>query len=330
MSFENFPEKEQSITTKAPEKKNNVRAIITWGLLAALLGTWGYIIWDKNKTSELVGQKDTVIASTTSQRDELQKELEDATSRYDELKTTNAQKDSTITNKDREIAEKQMRIKALLSKQGATSAEYAEAKRLISSLNTSIESYKTQIETLQGEKVVLIQEKEVVTKERDVAKQETEVAKTVIKEKDDLLDVGSTLHASNFNIMGINEKRNGKEKATTTAKRVDKFRISFDLDENRISQSGNKDIYVCITAPDGKPVAVEALGSGSFKTREGEEKLFTQRMDVNYTQGQRQTLSFDWKQNSSFDIGNYKIEVYHNGFKIGNGTLTLKKGGIFS
>jgi hypothetical protein len=330
MSFENFPEKEQSLTTNQPEKKNNVRGIITWGLLAALLGTWGYIIWDKNKTSELVGQKDTVIESTTSQRDELQKELEDATSRYDELKTTNAQKDSTITNKDREIAEKQMRIKSLLSKQGATAAEYAEAKRLIGSLNTSIESYKTQIETLQGEKVVLQQEKEVVTKERDVAKQETEVAKTVIKEKEDLLDVGSTLHASNFSIMGINEKRNGKEKATTTAKRVDKFRISFDLDENRISQSGNKDIYVCITAPDGKPVAVEALGSGSFKTREGEEKLFTQRMDVNYTQGQRQTLSFDWKQNSSFDVGNYKIEVYHNGFKIGNGTLTLKKGGIFS
>jgi hypothetical protein len=30
----------------------------------------------------------------------------------------------------------------------------------------------------------------------------------------------------------------------------------------------------------------------------------------------------------TFKIGNYKIEVYNNGFKVGEGTRTLKKGGI--
>ena len=152
----------------------------------------------------------------------------------------------------------------------------------------------------------------------------------VIKEKDDILNVGSTLYASNFSITGINEKSSGKEKTTTTAKKVDKLRISFDLNENMIAQSGNKEIFISITAPDGTPVAVEALGSGTFSTRDGQQKFYTQKLDVDYTQNKKQTVSFDWKQNTNFNTGNYKIEVFNNGFKVGEASRPLKKGGLFS
>jgi len=78
-----------------------------------------------------------------------------------------------------------------------------------------------------------------------------------------------------FNILGSWWKeKNGKEKETVKAKKVDKLRITFDLDENRISTSGVKDLYISITAPDGTPVAVEALGSGKFTTRDGQDKFF--------------------------------------------------------
>ncbi|MDQ6757640.1 MAG: hypothetical protein M3004_11970, partial [Bacteroidota bacterium] len=120
-----------------------------------------------------------------------------------------------------------------------------------------------------------------------------------------------------------------KEKETTTAKRVDKLRITFDLD-NRITPSGAKDVFVCITAPDGTPVAVEALGSGKFVTRDGVEKLFTKKIQVDYTQGEKKTVTVEWKQNSEFQTGNYKIEVYNNGFKVGEGIRNFKKGGLFS
>jgi hypothetical protein len=334
MAYENFPATENTPQQTPPPEKKNLRNLLTAGLLVALLGTWGYIIYDKNQTKETIQLKDTQLATTTSEKDVLRKELDDATMQYDMIKTSSANmahsKDSMITQRDREIAEKRVKIQQLLGKANATKEELAQAKGLIASLNGDIAGYKTQIETLQGEKVVLIQEKETVTKERDVAKKETEDAKTVIKEKEDLIDVGSTLHASNFSIIGINEKRNGKEKTTTTAKRVDKLRIAFDLDENRITQSGNKSIYICITDPKGTPVTVEALGSGMFKTRDGQDKSFTQQLEINYTQGQRQTISVDWKQNNDFEKGDYKIEVYNNGFKIGEGVRSFKKGGLFS
>ena len=333
MAYENFPATETTPQPTPQPQKNNMRNLLTGGLLLALLGTWGYIIYDKNQVKEKDIQQDTQLAKTSTEKDDLRKELDDATMRYDMIKTSSANmahsKDSIVTQRDRDIAEKRVKIQQLLTKAGATKEELAQAKTLIASLNNDITGYKTQIETLQGEKIVLIKEKETVTKERDVAKKETEDAKVVIKEKEDIIDVGSTLHASNFSIAGINEKRSGKEKSTTTAKRVDKLRISFDLDENRITQSGNKQIYICITDPKGNPVTVEALGSGNFKTRDGQDKFFTQMVEVNYTQGQKQTINVDWKQNSNFETGDYKIEVYNNGFKIGEGVRSFKKGGLF-
>lgn len=329
MSFENFPESQQTIQA-SPPPKNNLRNILTVALVIALLGTWAYIIWDKNKVKEKDIAQQTLITTTSSQRDELQKELEEATMRYDNLKTSNSRKDSAITAKDREIEEKKSRIRSLLSNAKATEAELAEAKTLISSLNGDIEGYRKEIQELQGANTQLTQEKAVVTEERNKVQKEFDSAQDVIRNKEDIINVGSTLHASNFNIVGINEKSGGKEKETTTAKRVDKLRISFDLDENLIAQSGKKDIYICITAPDGTPIAVEALGSGKFTTREGQDKVYTQKLEVNYTQNKRQTVSFDWKQNSSFSSGNYKIEVYNNGFKVGEASRPLKKGGLFS
>jgi myosin heavy subunit len=333
MTYENFPSTDPATVSMPPAPKNNWRNILTGGLIVALLGTWGYIIWDKSQQKKIDEKKDQLVATTTTEKDELQKSLDDAAARFDMIKSSMAdmehRNDSTMTRRDKEIAEKKNRIQQLLAKGNATAAELSEAKRLISSLNEDITGFRTQIETLQNEKLVLTKEKETVTRQRNDVQRNYDSAKNVIKQKDESLDVGSTLNASNFSITGINEKRNGKEKSTTTARRVDKLRISFDLAENRIAQSGTKSLFICITAPDGTAVSVEALGSGKFTTREGEEKVFTQKLDINYTQGERQNVSFDWKQNSDFETGDYRIEVYQNGYKIGDGVRSFKKGGLF-
>lgn len=334
MNFENYPVTEETAKPVPSTPQSKWRNYLTAGLVVALLGTWGYIIWDKSKTRETIEQKDLAISNTSSQRDQLQRELEDATRLYDQIKTNSANmvqsKDSTISRRDREIAEKKNKIRQLLSKVGATQDELNQAKGLINSLQVDIQGYKTQVETLRVQNQVLTQEKNLVTQQRDNFQKNYDSANNVIKEKENVIDVASTLHASNFSILGINEKSGGKEKETTVAKRVDKLRITFDIDENRVAQSGEKKLYVCITGPDGKQLVQEELGSGKFNTRSGESKFYTQKINFNYTQGKRSTLSIDWKQNSNFAIGDYKIEVYNNGFKIGEGVRSLKKGGLFS
>lgn len=314
--------------TPAGEKKNKSnKSLLLALLLIALLGTWGYIIWDKNNTKELISQKDNAISATSTQRDELQKELEDATIRYDIIKTSNTKKDSMIDVKDREIQNKRKKINSLLAKANASQAELAEVKLLIASLNTDIEGYKAQIVLLESQKEELTKANQNLSTQRDNIQKDFDSSMEELKNRDKTINIGSTLHASNFAIVAIDEKGNGKVKETTNAKKVDKLRISFDLDENMITPSGAKKLYIIITDPTGKVITTEE--SDKFNTQDNGFLDYTQQMEINYTKNQRQTVSFDWKSGSKFTIGDYKIEVYNNGFKIGQGIRQLKKGGLF-
>lgn len=329
MSYENFPNSNLPDEKNVVVKNNNNRNILTGILIVALLATWGYIIYDKNKTKQEKQDLTTQIVNSDSSKNELQRELNDAALRLDVLKTSNVKADSLLKTKDKDIQDLKSRVQTIINNKNATAAQLAEARRLIAELKGNIETYTAQIEELKTQNTQLTQEKQQVIQERDIVRKNYDSANQVIKQKEDVIDVGSTLHASNFSIVGLKEKKNGKEKETTTAKRVDKLRISFDIDENRITQSGPKDIYVSITSPDGKPVTVDALGSGKFVTRDGIERPFTKKVQINYVQGQKQPVTVEWTQNSGFQTGNYKIEIYNNGFKIGEGVRSFKKGGLF-
>lgn len=329
MSYENFPEAKPDEERNVARTNNNGRNILTALLVIALLGTWGYIIFDKNKTRQEKQDLTSQIVNSDSAKNELQRELDDAALRLDALKTSNVKADSLLKTKDKDIADLQSKVRAIINNKNATQAQLAEAKRLIAQLKGNIEGYTAQIDSLTTANAQLTETNRVVTQQRDAVQKNYDSANQVIKQKEDVIDVGSTLHASDFTIEGIKEKSSGKEKVTSTAKRVDKLKISFSIDENRITQSGMKDIYVCITAPDGTPVAVDALGSGTFTTRDGAQKAFTKKIQINYVQGQKQPVTVEWSQNSKFQTGAYKIEIYNNGFKIGEGVRTLKKGGLF-
>lgn len=326
MSATNYPS--ASPQTPAPKKDN--RGLIYGILIAALLGTWGYIIYDKSKTKEVIQQKDVQYSMLDSSKNQVQREYEDALLRLDAMTGSNARLDSLVKTRDKELESVKARINTLVKKQNASAADLAEARNLIKQLNGKIDGYVAEIERLQGENQVLTAEKNTLTTQK--AELETNLATTQTAQKaaEEKVDIGSTLHASNFRIQAINEKSGGKEKATSTAKRADKFRISFDLDENLIAPSGSKDLYILVTDPAGKLVSEQGLNSGTFTTRRDGEKQFTNRVSVNYEQGQRKNVSFDLKQTDKYQPGAYKVEVYHNGFKIGENTVQLKKGGLFS
>lgn len=327
MSYENFPEREKNTHTEV--KKRNSKNILVGVLVIALLATWGYIIYDNNRKSQEKDVLTAQVVKSDSDKNELQKELNDAALRLDALKTSNAQADSLIQTKNKDIDDLKNKIQSILNDKNATEAQLNEARRLIAQLKGNIDTYASEIESLKLQNTQLTEQNAVVTSQRDSVIQNLDSTKQVIQQKEQIIDVGSTLHASNFKIVGIQEKGSGREKETSKAKKVDKLKISFDLDENRITQSGLKDIYIAITAPDGKPVTVDALGSGRFVTRDGVERPFTKKVTVNYVQGEKQPVTVEWSQNSDFQTGHYKIEIYNNGFKIGQGVVDLKKGGLF-
>ena len=222
----------------------------------------------------------------------------------------------------------------ILRKKDATAAELADAKNMISDLNGKINGLFVEIEKLKGENQTLTTSNQQLSNEKtqlttDKQNLEQNLSKTATEKQQlaDKVDVASTLQASHIAILAIDLKSNGKEKETNTAKRADFMRVIFTVDANRVTPSGSKDFYIIITGPDGKSFN----DGGNFTTREDGEKGFTNKVSVAYEQGKPMPpVSFNWKKNDKYVEGNYKIEIYNNGFKIGESLKTLKKGGLFS
>jgi regulator of replication initiation timing len=323
MSTTNYP----SATPQDSPKRDSKNLII--GLLAVgILGTWGYFLWDKNKSDQQITQLQTQYIAVDSTKNEIEKSYGAAVSRLDSLTGYNNELEGKLTERNSEIKNLRGRIDGILRKQRLTEKEKKEAQSLITELNEKITSMEAEVARLTQENQVLNEKNTTLTVEKDTLTNQLTATNTVKAELEKKVDVASTLNAYAIAITPVDERKGGKEKITSTAKRVDKLVISFDVD-NRIVQSGATEVYVCITGPDGQPIAVEALGSGKFTTREEGEKLFTAKVPVDFEAGKKKHVEFAWKQNSDFKRGDYKIEVYHNGFKIGEATRQLKKGGIF-
>lgn len=303
----------------SPDRPRGGKGLIYGILIAALLGTWGYVIWDKSKSTQEKEQLQTQVVTIDSSKSAVQEQFQAALAQLDMLKTAN---DSLMRTKDKQVADLKARISGILSKSNATASDLAEAKSLIGQLNSQLDGYREEIERLRGEKIVLVTQ-------RDSIKRNYDTATVQNQQLTQQVDLGSVLHASDFKITPIHLRKSGKEVSTEKANRADLMRIAFNIDQNRIAPSGNKDLYVCITAPDGSPLAVEALGSGRFTLADGTEKLFTAQKSIYYTMGKDTTITIDWKQNSDFKPGDYKVAIYERGYLIGQGNVSMRKGGLF-
>ncbi|MEP6676042.1 MAG: hypothetical protein ABJA78_12850 [Ferruginibacter sp.] len=333
MNKTNFPE--ATIDSRAPRKNNSKNAVI--GILAfAFVAVSAYLIVDKNKTGNTIEKQQTQIAQVTDEKSDIQKSFDGSLARLDSMATVNSGLEAKLTAKNGEIASTKTEIRSILNKKNATAAELSRAKTLIAKLNDNISSMQQEMarltqdnQTLTQEKTVLTQDKEVLTQEKQKLNEDLTATTAVKEDLAKKVDVASTLNASNIAITPVNVKGNGKEKVTSTAKRVDKLLISFDVD-NRIAQSGSTDVYVVVIAPDGQPVSAEALGSGTFTTREEGDKSFTTKLPVEVETAKKKNVEFSFVPGANFQKGNYTIQIYQNGFKIGEGTRELKKGGLFS
>ena len=325
MSQSNFPRASENV--EAP--KNNYKNAIIGALAVALIAVGGYAIVDKNKKTEVIHQQETTIAKVSDEKSDIQKSFDGSLARLDSMGSLNKSLEAKLSDKNKEIAKTKTEIRTILNKKNASVSELGRAKDLITYLNDKISLMEQDVARLTQENKNLNNDKIVLTKDKEKLTQDLTTTTAIKQDLEKKVDIASTLNASNILIKALKIKRNGKEKETTTAKRVDKLLISFDVN-NRIIQTGSTDLYVCVIGPDGKAIAAEKLGSGTFTTREEGDKAYTTKLPVNLETSKNKNVEFAFAPGQRFVQGSYIIQIYQNGFKIGEGKRELKKGGLFS
>jgi len=315
------PQSPNAVRPPTPEKPRRNNTWIYATIIALLAGTNIYLFMNRREVQSENESLALGKASADSSYDAVNREYQAALGRLDQLVSDNQEMDSVINGQSSEITRLRGQIDDLLNKERRTAADYAKAQRLIKQLNNRVRGYEQRVAELEGQNKTLSEQAAILAQERDVVVEERETLRETVR-------VGQVLHASNIRMVPIDLRRGGtKERETSKARRVDVMRILFDIDENRIAESGLKDVFLRITDPGGAVVSNAALGSGVTTGADGQSISYTLQKGIDLRQGERVAdVAVDWRQDGEADYerGTYGIEIFNEGYRIGSGSVTLR------
>jgi len=300
---------------KPEEKERKRRPIIYWIIILILIFLCLSLFIRQNQIADTYKATQAQLDSVKTDRTALQNDFDAASAKIDQLVTDNAKLDSTLETDRNEIIDLQKKIRSLLSNKKASGADLVKAREMINSLNTKTSQYEARIAELEKENTILTNKNAVLIQERD----------STVTQNIALKKIASVLHASNMRLEAINKTRKGREKETSRARKADLIRIVFDIDENRVVENGNKQVYIRMVGPDGEVLSSPLNGSGLMVTAKGDQVKYSIMKEVALQKAQTvKDIIVDWQQDGDYGRGNYLIEIYSEGYKIGSGDVRLR------
>lgn len=299
------------------EKKGNNKGILAL-LLLSLLGNGflGYKFFTEKGEKEVVTiekiKTQAELDSVIDIRVALESELTNTKSELDKFKGYSSELDSLLADARKQLDAKEKRI-AGLSKD---SKKLKELQQELADLKKMRDSLLEQVDKLVMENNLLKKENQ----EFQATISDLNVVKSNLEKK---VESGSVLAANGVTVIAYKEK-GSKRSGTVIAKKADLMEVCFEIGQNRIAPQGNKEVYLRIISPEGSTLAVQSMGSGTFKSKDdGSDNLYTMKKSVDYD-GNAKNQCLAWKPNMPFNSGKYKAEVYIDGFLAGAGGVILK------
>jgi hypothetical protein len=308
-------------------------------VMTLLAGGLGYMLFQSKDTvanqQEVISTKVMELAQTRTKLDSISKELDSQIAEVQKLggDVTELQKAKVELEQDKkdiqsksasEVASvrskyegKIKNYEALLASKETELVKLREENGVLANENQSL---KSQTETLKGENQG-IASNAARTKEEAARQVEEEAAKNkVLSEK---VAKAAALRTEFVKVIGINEKGKESEEKKYKAKKLAKIKVVFQLAKNDLTEKERKTVFIRVLDPDGSTIFDASTGSGNF-TFNGQELAYTTRGDLNYD---NENLYIEMVYNrggTPYREGQYKVELYAEGFKIGEGGFEVK------
>lgn len=315
------------------QSKQNFTAIAI-AIIIGLLGLNGYQWYVNSQLSSNNQTQKTEMMEMQKIQEELDQDYQTALSSLEEMRGDNEKLNAMIDNQKNELKTQKEKINNLIW----TKKELDKAKLEIKTLNSNVAKYLADIDQLKSENKILTDNNTQLTlrvEEEIKAKEEVIESRNMISaEKENLaksnLALGSKVDMANaikinfMDVKGYEIKDGGKLKERTKAKDVEMLRICFLTETNMVTSSGQKKFYIRIINPQGETIAIEDQGSGVLTNKLDNSQIrYTTSGEISY-KNEDTNACIDWTLSDKLVKGNYKIEMYNNGFQVGKGTFILK------
>lgn len=244
-----------------------------------------------------------------------------------ELEQKRAQLEREINN-GKNLIEAQKEISQLRNQRDEFAAKIAKLEDKIVYQEQQVTQYRAQYEQANAKLVEVSQQydeaqvREVASEKQKAEEQARRVKQKREEEERKSYDARLSVENIIIKVMEVGGRNNDKEREAKKAKNVERFKISFTHGNHSFIKEGTTQFKIKIT--DGLGLTVGEMGADVDKESNTPFK-YTTVAEVNYT-GSGGNVSAIWNVPSDLKLtkGTYTIEVYHNGWKAGNGSITLK------
>jgi regulator of replication initiation timing len=305
--------------SESKKSSGRIYYIIIIIILLALNGIFVYNYFTTDK--KLVHTEEKLFA-TDSVKMELEKVLGETVLELDSYKGKNAQLDAFLKEKNDSLQEYAERIEVLLRQGRLTRDQLNKVLDEVDQLRYYKRKYLNQIDSLSMQITYLNKENTSLRGSIDKERRKNEDLNMENIKLNNKVAIGAKLNTSSLFVTGVKTRGNGKERETIRVSQMEKLKVTFHLDENYVADAGPKDIYMKIVGPEGTTLYNELSGSGTFKV-EGQESLYTTKKTIDFTQAAQDVVIY-WVKGADFVKGEYKLELFADGLRIGSGSFELK------
>ena len=303
-------------------KKYRIIIILQTVINILLMLLLGFFTLNYFKTDKKLSFKEVELFQSDSARAELETVLNETELELTEYKGKNAELDQFLREKNDSLQLFADKIEKMLRKGNLTKQELEKANDELDLLRYYKRKYIGQIDSLSSVILVLNQENKTLKTDIDKQKRKNENLNMDIARLSNKVAIGAKLNAENIFVTGVKLRSNGKEKETIRVSQMTQLKLTFKVNENYVSEQGKKEIFLKVIGPDGATVYNQAAGSGTFQYQ-NVESLYSSKKVIDFN-SEAQTVSIYWEKGSEFVKGNYKAELYCEGFKIGSTEFELK------
>jgi hypothetical protein len=306
---------EQTPQVDSSRKKSGKGMIVI--LVILVLAIAGLLIWNFSIKKDM----NTLLEEKEVQRAELQTELDSLMYEHDMIKEDYGTLSDSLFAKDSIIQANAQEIRKLLD----TQWEYYKVKRKLELLQKVSQGYVRQMDSLYTVNKVLTEENIVIRQGLQEAREENEMIAQDNEQLNEKVGQASILQVYNLSAMGVRDRGSGKEKDTDKASRVDKIKVCFTIGENKIIESGTKDIYVRIARPDKLILTKDRSDTYTFDYK-GEKIQYSTKKLIDY-QNLSMNMCLYWEKSykeKEIMTGTYHVEVFYGEEVIGHTQFILK------
>jgi hypothetical protein len=298
-------------TNQPTKNRSNTGLLLLVVLLLISNVVMLWMLMQRGKEVELTQEK---VVALEERNEDVLGMLESTLNSYDSLQTEN----DTIKQ---ELELQKQQIQELMDKVKRGNYDLAKARKEAETLRSIMKNYIAQIDSLNRANQVLTAEKQQLTQELGEEKAQKEALATEKETLQGKIARGAVLHTTSITAGALFVRSNGKQVDTERANKAEMIKCCFTLGENKVTDAGDKTLYMRVISPDGK-VLPTSDGASRFKFN-GVEGEYSAKREVNY-QNQPVDACIFWTGGEELRTGQYIVEVYEAGALVSKASFNLK------